>query len=219
MGIKADLPSTTFKANNSLENSNKLSANISLFSNDYIKSGAGFTLIEMLVTVAVIALLCAGVVFYGNSSRSSIALFQAQYKIVGELNQAKFLTLQFFKRDVFADAADCGYGVHFDVAHNSMFIYKNKKGNSGEVCADPNRGNFEYESGDYIQPSSQITIDPSVKISSIDFIDAVFIAPYAQVFTDKGTTASEYHIVLTASGVSKSATITINSYGQVSPSL
>ena len=188
------------------------------------KNNSGFTLIEMLVVTTVIALLSAGVIVYGGNSRTSIVLFQEQYRIVNELNQAKALTLQFFNRDVFSSSGDCGYGVHFDFTNKEIFIYKNKKSNPTESCSDIGH-NFRYNPGDEIKSGTKFILDPTINVTSDGFVDAVFIAPNAQLFIidangsvipNPPLGAGYYKISLTAPNVGRVTEIKLNTYGQIS---
>lgn len=185
------------------------------------KYNNGFTLIEMLIVISVIGFLSAGVVLYGSSSRVPIALFQEQNKIISELNQAKALTLQFFDRDAFGPG-DCGYGVHFDVPQNSVWIYKNKKSGISDVCNSTSTHSYAYNPATD-ETRSKFELTPPIKLGALDFTDVVFIAPNARAYMADANGSiilnqpeGYYQIEISAGDSGKSVKVKINNYGQIS---
>ena len=70
----------------------------------------GFTTIEMLVVIGVMALMSSVLMVYGRTGERQINLFKEQARIISALSRAKYLSVSTFgKTDV-----PCGYGVHFE---------------------------------------------------------------------------------------------------------
>jgi len=179
----------------------------------------GFTLVEMLIVISVVSVLSAGVIIFSGINRASIALLQEQYKVINELNQAKALTLQFFDRDVFDSSGDCGYGVHFDTAKNSVLIYKNEKVTHSESCNSTSTHSFLYDASNEIRSKFELT--SPVQMALPDFTDIVFVAPNAKAYMVNSSgslvlspPSGYYQVILTAGENSRS--IKINNYGQIS---
>ena len=99
------------------------------------KSGAGFTLIEMVVGLAVMALLSSILILYSRTGEKQIILFKEQAKVVSTIWRAKSLTLQTYAKEPNV----CGYGVHFDYAPDNQFIiFKDRPATGFENCLDEN---------------------------------------------------------------------------------
>lgn len=177
---------------------------------------AGFTLIEMLVTFSVIAILSGTVILYNNAGREQLELFQAQNQVASALNQTKSFTLQFYERD---SSLDCGYGVHFDSSDNSYFIYKNRKASVAEDCLDTGRAaGYDSARDDVMNFKYKYFLPPSLQFYSSLFIsDVVFVYPRVNtiIFQD-GIKVDSGNIKLISKDGAYSRNITINRIGQVS---
>lgn len=82
----------------------------------------GFTLIEVLVSVAITVLITGSLIVYGSASRKFVALTVEEAKIAQQILKAKSLSVT--TRRSSAGAAFCGYGWHIDYAARSYFIYR-----------------------------------------------------------------------------------------------
>lgn len=76
------------------------------------RKGAGFTLIEMTVVIAVLGLLATAMIPSSRRGERQVALAKEQALIVGALVRAKSLSIQKFED---RGQKICGWGVHFDV--------------------------------------------------------------------------------------------------------
>lgn len=79
----------------------------------------GFTLIEILVILAISALLSAIAITYTSVGRSEVALTVASSQIAQVILRAKELSLATYHQAL----GTCGYGVYFDVAKNSYSLF------------------------------------------------------------------------------------------------
>lgn len=83
------------------------------------KRTEGFTLIETLVVMAIIAILSGMTIAYTRSSGQRIVLFTDQAAVMNVLNRAKSLALERYKQ---GSASFCAFGVAFDAAAGTYTI-------------------------------------------------------------------------------------------------
>ncbi len=81
-----------------------------------------FTLVEVLIVVAVTALLSSFLLVYNNNSRKQIALFVEQAKIAQIITKAKSQAISTYATG--GGVAVCGYGVQFNYAEGSYDIFR-----------------------------------------------------------------------------------------------
>lgn len=82
---------------------------------------SAFTLIEVLVVIAITSLLAGLILSYSSTSRDRVALYVEQAKLSQTIAKAKSLTVSTYNDPVIP----CGYGVHMDYAEGtySLFSY------------------------------------------------------------------------------------------------
>lgn len=81
-------------------------------------SRRGFTLIEIIVVVAVTMLLSSIVIFYNSSTREQLTLFTEKAKLAEVVLRAKSLAIS-----TYADGSSrCGYGLYLDPAARAYSI-------------------------------------------------------------------------------------------------
>lgn len=104
----------------------------------------GFTLLEAVVVVAIIAMLSATLLSLNSSSRKQITLFRDRAVIIGAITRAKALAIEKFD-----DTDACAYGVHFSAYSREIIIFKDvlKLGESSCSVSGQYNGNLEYFSG------------------------------------------------------------------------
>jgi len=162
------------------------------------KTEAGFTLIEMIVALAIVVIIMSVIVIDYSTSRFKLALSRSAQKLSLDLHRVETdsLTTREFK----SSGVPYGWGIHFygvDSTNYTIFAdLDNNKARAGGGAED--LATFNFESG--------------VKVLSANITDVVFIPPDPDViFTPSGPTAS---IVLTTiKGGTR--TITINKFGAI----
>ncbi len=89
--------------------------------NSLFSDRGAFTLIEVLIVIAISAMLAAMAVVYSSVGRNAIALSSETAKISEFIYQAKELAAS-----TYVTSQSCGYGVYFDYARNkySIFTYE-----------------------------------------------------------------------------------------------
>lgn len=177
-------------------------------------NSSGFTLVELFIVVTVVMILSSVVILYGKTNKEQMFLFQDQSKIIGNLNRAKFLSLQAYKREF---GKDCGYGVHFEPS-GKVVVYKDRIEPGISSCFELAH-NFGYSAvpAGPDEKISSFDLNPAVKIKSGGFTDAVFVPPIPQVVIKDagGSVFDEAVLELTAEGSKSSVKVKINKYGQI----
>jgi len=90
----------------------------------------GFTLIEVLVTIGISAILAGTLLAYNRSGESQIAVFKDQATISGLINRAKAFAQQRLNTPL-----ACAFGIHIDGGGASTFqIFADKRINLSDPC-------------------------------------------------------------------------------------
>jgi len=178
----------------------------------------GFTLIEVLIVVAISAMLAAIAIGYSGVERDQAALSVEETKVSQFVLQARSLAIATYSN---AAGTACGYGVSFDAASQTYSI-------------------FAYVPGGICPPVSSITSPPSVgsearytdetwkvhpqegllfSTSGPNALSMVLFYPpdpATLLFDKSGNLMSQASIYLNAVDGKASKTISVNSAGQVS---
>src|SRR3989338_1565423 len=80
---------------------------------------SGVTVIELLVTISVLAMLSAIVITYSRSGERQIALLRDQARVINAILRSKVLATQTYV----TEEEFCGYGIHFS-ASGDFIIFK-----------------------------------------------------------------------------------------------
>ncbi len=135
------------------------------------KKRGGYTLIETLIVIAIMAILASMLLAYNNSSTNNVALYADQATIAGVLGRAKSLALEKWNGNGSGGAA-CAFGVHF-TASGSYFVYEDVPTGTPPNCDGAH--NHAYTGGD-------IVIQNLALSGGIGFVSAAqdvwFVPPY-----------------------------------------
>jgi len=183
---------------------------------------AGFTLIEMMVVIAITTILAGLTLAYNRSGQKQIILFRDQALIVGVLNRAKSLTVQKFREQNpnLANYDSCGFGVHFEP--NGEFILFEDLGTGG--CGVGFDNNYEYDvsltdpiTGAVVtEKIESMKLDNRIKFTGIPApFDVVFVPPELTVKTTRVGGFPVEVMLETQDGTVKT-NVTIGSASQVS---
>ena len=205
---------------------------------------SGFTLVEILVVVAITALLSGIAIVYSHVGQNQIALSVEESKIAQLILEAKELSIATYSTDV----ATCGYGMHFNYnganSTYSLFEYDSAApapGGGREICptiastTDPANGNgIEQYEQKYVSGSYGVHIASGVSIvnggaASDTIRDVLFYPPdpctlvsldgttFLENCTSGGSAPpAESYVYLRTSDGSESRAISVSPAGQVS---
>jgi len=197
----------------------------------------GFTLVEILIVVAISGLLSAIALVYSGVARNQVALSVETAKVAQTILKAKSLAIATYKGS--GTAVDCGYGVVFSPSTNRYSIFAYTPGNYppehnvAPPCPNDTVGStspiYANEMASTSPDTWNIPIANGVKMNGApsDALTVVMFYPPApdtyisrdpasgagQTFLNSGTITSKVYLV-TVDG-SASDTITVNSAGQV----
>lgn len=162
----------------------------------------GFTTIEMLVVIGVMALMSSVLMVYGRTGERQINLFKEQARIISALSRAKYLSIATFgKTDV-----PCGYGIHFE-APRTFLIFKDLA-----VSGDCSLADKKYSGAGEIFESFEL--DSVIVFDQLTLSDIVFIPPSPSVVITPNQ--DQAVIIIKIINIESSAAIKINSAGQIS---
>jgi len=193
-------------------------------------SNRGFSLIEVLIVIAISGMLSAIVITYSGTSKNITSLSVEAAKISQFLFQAKSLAIATYSNP---DPSNpwCGYGVSFDYSGNgtySIFAYKRPS----DLSSCPNasttraRGVLPSEMAKYSDATWQVKVVKGIALKkmnpgSVSFV--LFYPPAPTTLINLVDTASNQFVdnepsnihLLPIGGGTNSQTISINSAGQI----
>ncbi len=88
-----------------------------------MSSRSGFTLIELIVTIAITALLTGILIIYSNQSRSQILLNTEKAKVAQTISRVRSLALAGFT-DPPSVPPPCAYGFYIDYPNHKYLIFE-----------------------------------------------------------------------------------------------
>lgn len=175
-----------------------------------LRTKKGFTIVEILVTFGIMAMLSGVMLVYSRSSEGLIALFRDQAKAVSMFSRAKSFSLQTYLEKTNRGGI-CGYGVHIDVEKNSLIFFRDLKDN----CAESD--NIYTPDTLSSEALETVVLSEAVRIKSSDAADVLFLPPDPTVIITKspGQFSEELNLILETVSGNMSAAVKINRAGQV----
>lgn len=161
----------------------------------------GFTTIEMLVVIGVMALMSSVLMVYGRAGERQITLFKEQARIISALSRAKYLSIATFGKT----GVPCGYGVHFE-APRTFLIFKDLP------SGDCSLADKKYSGADEI--FEFFNLDSAVTFDQLTLSDVIFIPPSPSVVITPNQ--DQAAIIIKIINIESLAAIKINSAGQIS---
>ena len=184
---------------------------------------SGFTLIEMLIVVAISAMLATIAITYSGTERDQIALSVEQTKIAQFVLQARSLALATYTNQ--PGTLVCGYGVFFDTAANtySIFAYQPPTTTTCPAESSLSWSSISSYETSYtqetwkVQPQSHITFSASSGGVGVSSPMVFFYPPNPDTFffDGSGSQLTSLSINLKGAGGETPPPITIDSAGQV----
>lgn len=161
----------------------------------------GFTIIEILVSLGIMALLTSLLLLYSRTGEKQIMLFKEQAGLVSAVLRAKSLSIQTFSEQ----APACGYGIRFNLADNNFVLYKDSAPN----CEEANRS---YDPGEELETHD---LPADLQFTQLDLTDVVFVPPDPKTFLDQDPSKKEALVRIGTADGTAEITVKINNAGQV----
>ena len=174
----------------------------------------GFTLIELVVVMAITAVLISMVLGYSKESTRQLVLTSTQAKMLSLINRAKFLSIEtFFGGGRSGDQRICSYGVRVDRSNQEIFIFQDLS--SSAEC--PGNSNNVYDNGEELSGElNRVNLKDTVITftENTTLTEAVFIPPDPKTkINNSGATEARVEVKIREG--KGQFTITINNAGQI----
>ena len=181
----------------------------------------GFTLIEILVIVAISAMLSSVAIIYSHTGQNQVALYVEAQKISQFILQAKELSVSTYGNV----GVSCGYGVAFDLSRQTYSIFSYVPAGAPPCPAAAGVNSIapadmaQYTVGTWnVKPAPNIVMkDGGGSNDSIAYVLFYPPAP-ATILIDNGAglVHKTSHVYLSTSDNGVSTVVTVNTAGQVS---
>jgi len=180
------------------------------------RNGAGFTLIELMVVMAIVTFLTTILVGYSRQSGRQLLLSSAEARILSLVSRAKFLSIETFLKDLGGAGPTrkvCAYGVHMDTVKNEIFIFQDRK---PAAAGCPASDKYEPGANDarLFGELDSVKIDPDLMTLDGTLKDIVYIPPDPDVIINNSG-AGEATIKVDLKDGSGGFVITVTNAGQV----
>jgi len=194
--------------------------------------GAGFTLVEILVSMTVMLILVSIVVVYSGGAREINAVLIEEAKIGEVLLRARSLAFATYGRGGGARAGVCGYGVSIDYPANSYALFKYKPlPNPVDPCGRNDGSIFKHNN---IQDARKEVLERHIVSNNVRLVllgappycdalkDVLFVPPEPRTVFDSvggnscGSAISKTRFGLVSDQGGAKAEIEINQFGLLS---
>ena len=177
-----------------------------------LKKQTGFTLVELLVVIGIVALLSALVTINWRGSQDNLALQRSAVKVSQDIKRAAELSLRGQSFSC-ATGSITGYGIYFDIASPNSYLIFADCNNDQTYNAGP--------AGDGVIPNAVAPLESGVIISAVtsSAVSIVFVPPDPTVTIKNGSGAALLSAQITLSlqnNPSSTKVMTVNSKGVVS---
>ncbi len=177
----------------------------------------GFTLIEILVSAAILMMLSGMIVLYSRQGESQISLKRMSDRVASDINSVKSMALAFKPISGVPTDQICGYGIYFPnpgsngINYYILYVKRSLAGN----CAVINNGR---DSNDI--DLSKYYLDNQIVISGLSSsanLDIIFQPPDPRVFMIQSNPPNPDEAIITLSiiGTAFLRRVKINSIGMV----
>ena len=179
----------------------------------YISQNAGFTLLEIIVVMAIISIAVAILVPRQMENRGKKILGLEAQKVADDVRSARSYTFNTLDFNGGGPPVG-GFGIHFDENSSTYFIFGDEDGSQAyESCNSsiPVCVNEKYQ---------EMVLSDGIKISDVEVAggetsaDVVFTPPYGIVFIDGDNTAGR-ELEITITGLAGSKTIKVSVDGAI----
>ena len=170
---------------------------------------AGFTLIEVLIVVSIMALLSGFLIVYTRGSENQIKILKDKAAFLGVIYRARSLAL----RTLQSVPPECGYGIY--ILNDRQYVLWRDTATKAD-CVDANKS---YDSGAE-QAEQIISLSPGLKFINLGNSDAMksilFIPPDPTVVLEPEIVSGEtVKIRIGTLDETSISEIKVNKYGQI----
>lgn len=185
-----------------------------------MKKKGGFTIIEMVIVVAIVGVLSGITLIYNRSGAEQLKLFKEEATVVGLLNRARALAAEKYNKS----PDSCAFGIHFIAGSSDFSLFQDLKPAAKEFCKELGgsyNNDFTYNSGESIQDfilERGLIFEISfglagTQIATGNPVDIMFIPPELGVTS---TIILPVNLKISTSAGGDSKTVIINDTGQIS---
>ncbi|MFA6551746.1 MAG: prepilin-type N-terminal cleavage/methylation domain-containing protein [Patescibacteria group bacterium] len=182
---------------------------INFYKNQHRKrSGAGFTLVELLVSISILMIMSSMVlVNYNISGRNSALLLEA-YKFAGDARRAQNMAMGSFELESTGTIPQGGWGIYIpDTADDNIYY----------IYADMN-GNEDYDSGTDVIFQT-VALENNIVFTGASVNNSiVFLPPDPRAFINgknAGETSVDSEITIVFSGAAGTKDVYLNDLGLI----
>jgi prepilin-type N-terminal cleavage/methylation domain-containing protein len=162
----------------------------------------GLTLIELAVTMTVVALVMAALLVMSREGEAQAALLRSAQKLVLDISRQQASAMS--AKEV-AGEVPCGYGVHFDLHSGSYILFVDRA-----TQADCSDQDFRLSPGEQTSVSN---FEAGVKVSAFNNSDIIFNPPEPRVYFYPGAAPAE--ITLQSSRTGQTIRVVVTLAGQI----
>ncbi|MEK7543072.1 MAG: type II secretion system protein [Patescibacteria group bacterium] len=199
-------------------------------------SAKGFTLIEILIVIGIMALTSGMFIGYNRSGDEQIMLFKDQATLISAINRAKAFAQQRYR--LTSGATACAFGIYIPASsyiNTSRVLINNNPSRNLIIFADkrsrPNTtecvgvdyvNNIETYNGDYMYNPNHdeiietLELDKRMKFMNAKDLHIAFIPPDLGLIINGNTNIQQQDITIQSIVSSmRSGTVTVSSGGQI----
>ncbi|HCX45441.1 TPA: hypothetical protein DGT35_02475 [Patescibacteria group bacterium] len=168
----------------------------------------GFTLIESLTVIAILALMTSFLILYNRTGERQIVLLREKANLISTILKAKNLALSgFIQEPLVGNVVVCGYGIYLE--ESQYLIYR-------DLASDCNASDRRYTPDNSKELFGDIIKLSPVTILNVEEVQDIFFAPpVPDIFFNGMSASSEKNIILSDIDHTTEVTININNAGQI----
>lgn len=173
---------------------------------------AGFTLVELLVTISMMAIVTVGIFGYSRNSENQNNLNRAQQRLMFELRRAESLAMSNSK-NTNDTRFDPGKWVQWGIVINDSGSYRIESRTCPSRATDMDKGACSPKTATKLE---DINLPVGVIIDIDSSVPSVyFLAPELTVYKEDGKLSGDSVVAITLQNADKKKTVTVNSIGQI----
>ena len=176
--------------------------------NNFKVNSNGFTIIELMVVIAIIVIISAIVIFNVGSQHQNSALLRSAQKLSLDLRLAQSFALS--SKTYKTISVPCGWGLHFNGIGSTNYVI------FADLAVNPNCSDRDFvRAADGSEDFETVNLESGVNINSLsgNLSDVVFNPPDPTVSFTPGQTSTSI-ILINKDGATR--TININKTGFIS---